>query len=278
MAFKNFSESKLLISKLNTYLDELPKDEEQIEALFYKIARYNLKAFGEKLQQARITSGYSQLGMANSLHVRQATFSDWEHGKNLPRIAYLKQLIEVYQIDPADLIEVNPQKIVNDSLVPLVDSSFFISKSLEVFIHDLCFLTDVPKIPVSYSDKLSFAFRVTDSSMMGGNKPILEDSILLCSTNGLSGKTTKEQALYCDKKLCLVSVCSHEPVVRLITYDNGVLSLTALNSKWNSYSFPDDVKNELFLNNIDECMFNGVKTYSTSVQIFGIVKKMYVDF
>ena len=278
MAYKKFSESKVLMSKLKTYCEDLPEDEEQLEALFYKVARNNIKSFGDKLKQARLEYGGAQSGMANFLNVRQATFSDWENGKNLPRIHYLKELLAVYNIDPSDLIDVNPLKIVNDSFIPLVDSSLFLSKRYEDFEHDLERGTNFHKIPVSISENLSFALCMPDSSMFGGDKPIYDNSVLLCSTKGLKGKSSDELFLFCDNKICVVNICGEEPLIRLLKYDDNVLSLIALNEKWTSYSFPDEKE---YLKNLDDvkcCIYKEHETYSNSVKIFGIVKKMYVDF
>ena len=278
MAYKKFSEYKVLMSKLRSYSEELPEDEDQIEALYLKIARKNIIYFGEKLKEARLEYGGAQGGMANSLNVRQATFSDWENGKSLPRIHNIKELVEIYQIDPGDLIEVNPLKLANDSFIPLVDNNLFIRTDFESFKHNLEYIRNVPRIPVSISDKLSFAYRVTDSSMFGGATPIYENSMLLCSTAGLGGKAIREQAVFCNSKICIVNVCGDEPLIRLLTFENNVLTLTAFNTKWPTYCFPEGRENLLNLNDVKDCIYKGHETHLGSVRIFGVVKKMYVEF
>lgn len=267
----------MLLSKLKSYSDYLPEDEEQLEALYFKVARNNLKSFGDKLREIRTEKGIAQAGIANQLNVRQATYSDWENGRNLPRIFYLKELLAIYDIDPADLIDINPLKIVNDSFVPLIDGYFFMSKRFEDFKRQLSSLSNYPRIPVSLADKISFAIRATDDSMFGGNKPIYTNSVLLCSTEGLSGKIIQEQAQFCNNKICIVNVCGETPLIRLVNYENNVLSLLPSNNHWQKYCFPDGKDNLRNLDDVKYCLYNDFETHLSSVQIFGIVKKMYVD-
>ena len=278
--YQKFSDSSLLISKLKTYSDELSEDESTIETLFLKIAKTNLKLLGKRLQEARKSKGYSQVGLTNILKVRQATFSDWENGKNLPRLDALKQLLELYDVDPGELIDVNPLKLVNDSFIHVVDDDLFRFKTFDTFLFDLKNLEDKKRIPVPASDQLSFAYKVHDSSMLSAvssNISLFNNSLVLCSTHELSDTTFSQREIICKDKICIVSICHEEPMLRLIKYENGVLSLIALNGDYKSYGFPDGAEYEKFLEDSDNCIYHGQKTYSCSVEIFGIAKKMYVD-
>ncbi|WP_295365358.1 helix-turn-helix transcriptional regulator [uncultured Succinivibrio sp.] len=278
MPFSKLSDSKLLIKKLKSYSAEIPNNEEELGLLFMKAARSNLTCFSKRLKRARLEQGRSQVSVASLLNVRQATFSEWENGKYLPNLCHIRQLINIYGIDPAELIEDNPIRIIQDSLVPLLDEKYLTNTVNEVN-YSIRTITGVQRIPVSHSEhQIAFAYRNPDSSMFGGSKPIFENSVLICSIRELLTRSESNLFLYCDNKICIVNVGFGAPLVRLLRYDNNVLSLIALNPKWPSYSFPDGKEYVKNLTDVKDCLYNGKELYSDSIQIVGIVKKMYVDF
>lgn len=279
MPIVKLSDSSLLISKLKSYAKEVPvNDETELEFLFYKAARSNPEYFSRTLRNARLKIRYSQTWIANKLNVRQATYSEWENGKYIPKITHLLKIVNILEIDPADLIDENPLQTIKDCFIPLVDNSYFKPVDLEHFVSFMNSIKNkYPSVPVLVYDFLSFAYRITDSSMYGGEKPIFENSILLFSIMELD-TGIENQFLYCDNKICIVTIDDHEPIIRLLKYDNNVLSLIPFNPKWPSYSFPDGKE---YLKNIDDpkcCLYNGKETFSNSIHIRGILKKMYVDF
>lgn len=273
---QNFSESSLLKSKLKTYTDKLPDTEQGLESLYAYVVRGNKKSFAEKLKKARTSKDISQVAMAKKLGVQTSTFSSWENAVNQPRISTIKQLTELYQIDAADLIDVNHFNLSNDSFVPLLNSSDFLFTDFENFCHNLE-SEHKEKVPVSLSEQLAFAYKVEDLAMFGGDKPVSVGSLILASTFELKDLQFNKKEILCKNKICIVSICHEEPMLRLIKYENCVLSLIALNGDYKSYCFPDSAEYEKFLKDSDNCIYHGQKTYSCSVEIFGIAKKMYVD-
>ena len=65
-------------------------------------------AVGERLRTARERSGLTQEALAEQLHVTRQTISNWEGGKSLPDIEYLKALAEALNIPIEHLIYAQP--------------------------------------------------------------------------------------------------------------------------------------------------------------------------
>lgn len=276
--YQKFSESDLLKSKLLTYVEELPLNEEEIESLFMHVAKGNVKAFSNKLKQARIDKGISQLAMASQLDTRQATFSGWENGLNIPRIATLKRILELYALDPGELLDPNPLSLKNDSNVPELDRQFFFFKSFDDFTHELQKVSSQRVVPVALSDKLSFAFKMEDESMNSGSKAIPKDALVLCSTFELRHLDFSQKEVIVNNKIALVSIAKQDPQLRLIKYENGILSVIPLNKDFKQYSFPDNEEcKKQFIKDNSLCLFNGYETYAGAVEIYGIAKKVIFD-
>lgn len=278
MSLMKFADSDVLKSKLRTYKDPLPENEDGLEALFSYVIKGNLKSFSEKLRNARNNKGISQISMSEYLDVRQSTFSSWERGTNQPRVNTIKMLCEYYDIDPSELIDINPLNVKNDSSVPLVEKSAFLWQKFEPFLDYLKKYEPKENIPIPLSDDLSFAYKVEDMSMFGGDKPLVKNSIVLFSTSELKDLDHHKKEVVCRNKICLVSICGEEPLIRLIKYDNGVLSLIAVNSiHGKSYSFPDSNDFISYLEHDSDCIYNGAKTQSVAVEFFGIAKKVIMN-
>ncbi len=77
------------------------------------------KHFSARLRQARESADIRQGLIADHLHVRQSTVSDWMHAKHLPGIGQLAQLADLLEVDLHWLItgreRPSPQEeLVND--------------------------------------------------------------------------------------------------------------------------------------------------------------------
>lgn len=63
----------------------------------------------ERLKQARITCGMTQEQVTERVMVSRVTLSHWENGKNLPDIACLISLSDIYQISLDELLKGDPK-------------------------------------------------------------------------------------------------------------------------------------------------------------------------
>lgn len=275
--YPKFSESELLKSKLRTYVTDLPNDEEELENLFIHVAKGNLQSFSDKLRGARIALGYSQAAMSNQLQTRQATFSAWENGANIPRLSTLKRILELYNLDPGELIDVNPLQLINDSSVPILNRQHFLFKSFETFIYELDKTEYSKVVPVPISDQLSFAYSLEDDSMNGGEKAMPKGAIVLCSTKELRNLTTSQKEDVIKNRFALVSPAKQDPQLRFIKYEDGVLSLIPLNPKYKLYEFPDTEDCKKYLSDESACQFKGYETFAASVEVYGIAKRVLFD-
>lgn len=78
---------------------------------------------GNKLQQARIKSGYTQEQTADALGISRQTISNWENERTYPDIKSVVILSELYKVSLDYLLKEKEETIVNDYIDYLKEST-----------------------------------------------------------------------------------------------------------------------------------------------------------
>jgi len=77
-------------------------------------ARYNAKAYGEKLRTLRMKEGLSQGKVAELLGITQKAVSWWELGENWPNLTDIPVLARLYHCSVGDLVP----DLLDDDIIP----------------------------------------------------------------------------------------------------------------------------------------------------------------
>ncbi len=274
MKVADLSDSVLLKQIFLTYKAEFPNSESELEKQYMSLLKIEPLFLAKQLKAIRTEKGFSQEDIAQQLNVKQASLSAWELGVRIPKIKYVKALIDIYNIDPGALLKKNPNFIEPLNSLPILDSNFFIHQSFENIESILKKHSFDKTISSSYSNECNFAFAVQDNSM----EPLFpKGSIAICSTEELKGKEKEEQLIIANNKYAIVNITGQEGRLRKIKYENRVLSLIPLNKDEPFYNFPESEEFEKFVTDKNSMYFHGYITSSASVRIFGIAKFVFFD-
>lgn len=282
MNLPNFPSIKL-ITKLKTYYPNLNetsyKDVEQ--SLIYVITGFK-KEFGENLRKFRTSTGMTQTTASNLFQVTLAAYSQWETGKISPRPTKVEEICKALNIDPADLINVNPvsSEAIYDRRVPILSLDFFKAKTFgsafrEFHNQDI---SCSEKVKADEYGKYDYAVRVTNTDMVSDRVSLPNGGIALCSWKDLMGKEPLEQMQVADGTLALVSIVYNTVVFREVHFDGKFLTLKCWNKDQEENRFPLKLGDEALLDDPEQAKFAGIVTPASYIQIFGIVKKCLIDY
>ena len=282
MNLPNFPSIKL-ITKLKTYYPNLnetsSKDVEQ--SLIYVITGFK-KEFGENLRKFRTSTGMTQTTASNLFQVTLAAYSQWETGKISPRPTKVEEICKALNIDPADLINVNPvsSEAIYDRRVPILSLDFFKAKTFgsafrEFHNQDI---SCSEKVKADEYGKHDYAVRVTNTDMVSDRVSLPNGGIALCSWKDLMGKEPLEQMQVADGTLALVSIVYNTVVFREVHFDGKFLTLKCWNKDQEENRFPLKLGDEALLDDPEQAKFAGIVTPASYIQIFGIVKKCLIDY
>lgn len=282
MNLPNFPSLKL-ITKLKTYYPNLnetsSKDVEQ--SLIYVITGFK-KEFGENLRKFRTSTGMTQTTASNLFQVTLAAYSQWETGKISPRPTKVEEICKALNIDPADLINVNPvsSEAIYDRRVPILSLDFFKAKTFgsafrEFHNQDI---SCSEKVKADEYGKYDYAVRVTNTDMVSDRVSLPNGGIALCSWKDLMGKEPLEQMQVADGTLALVSIVYNTVVFREVHFDGKFLTLKCWNKDQEENRFPLKLGDEALLDDPEQAKFAGIVTPASYIQIFGIVKKCLIDY
>ncbi|MDY5064412.1 MAG: helix-turn-helix transcriptional regulator [Succinivibrio sp.] len=282
MNLPNFPSIKL-ITKLKTYYPNLnetsSKDVEQ--SLIYVITGFK-KEFGENLRKFRTSTGMTQTTASNLFQVTLAAYSQWETGKISPRPTKVEEICKALNIDPADLINVNPvsSEAIYDRRVPILSLDFFKAKTFgsafrEFHNQDI---SCSEKVKADEYGKYDYAVRVTNTDMVSDRVSLPNGGIALCSWKDLMGKEPLEQMQVADGTLALVSIVYNTVVFREVHFDGKFLTLKCWNKDQEENRFPLKLGDEALLDDPEQAKFAGIVTPASYIQIFGIVKKCLIDY
>lgn len=62
------------------------------------------RAFGERLREARLRSGVSQLGLSAAASLSQPYLSDLEQGRRNPTLVTIRTIAQALDLDPRELL------------------------------------------------------------------------------------------------------------------------------------------------------------------------------
>ena len=227
------------------------KDVEQ--SLIYVITGFK-KEFGENLRKFRTSTGMTQTTASNLFQVTLAAYSQWETGKISPRPTKVEEICKALNIDPADLINVNPvsSEAIYDRRVPILSLDFFKAKTFgsafrEFHNQDI---SCSEKVKADEYGKYDYAVRVTNTDMVSDRVSLPNGGIALCSWKDLMGKEPLEQMQVADGTLALVSIVYNTVVFREVHFDGKFLTLKCWNKDQEENRFPlsniKDYQYELF--------------------------------
>ena len=271
--YSDLSSSTNLIAKLQTYFPKLTNDVSDIEKSFMFVIKNYPKEFGKNLSKIRDSKNINQLAFSKYLNISRPAYTSWELGTHVPRLYKVKEIISLLQIDPADLISTNPIQFDDSSSVSLLTSEFFVETRLEVLESKIKSAKNLERIRVPLGESHSFAFMVQNEDMVGNSKFIPNNTVLLCSSNSLKDASTESKRLnLVNNKIAIVSICGGPALVRELSFDGNMLSLTAWNGNILTLRFPLDISSS----NSSATLFHNQPTSTSSVQIYGIVE--YVIF
>lgn len=282
MNLPNFPSLKL-ITKLKTYYPNLnetsSKDVEQ--SLIYVITGFK-KEFGENLRKFRTSTGMTQTTASNLFQVTLAAYSQWETGKISPRPTKIEEICKALNIDPADLINVNPvsSEAIYDRRVPILPLDFFKAKTFGSAFSEFQNqdISCSEKVKADEYGKYDFAVRVTNTDMTSDRVSLPNGGIALCSWKDLMGKEPLEQMQVADGSLALVSIVYNTVVFREVHFDGKFLTLKCWNKDQEEKRFPVKLGDEALLDDPEQAKFAGIVTPASYIQIFGIVKKCLIDY
>lgn len=277
--YKKFSNSVYLRSKLQTFFPQITNDDKELERSFMYVIKTYPKEFGQKLKELRIKNDYQQVGLANLLNVSQAAYSSWETGGHLPRLHKIKELLDLYQIDPSELIISNPEKKIDGVFVPLVDSKFFIGNRFYDFEHKLLCSNELEAVSVPIGELCDFSFKLEDDEMFGSSKGIMKGSVLLCSFYDLKNALSNEDKYaLIHNRLVVLSICGGPAMLREVRFEGNFLRIIAWNEKVSDIKIAITSNIEPSGNFDDSMLINGHVTSDNSVQFYGVVTKAFFDF
>lgn len=255
------------------------KDVEQ--SLIYVITGFK-KEFGENLRKFRTSTGMTQTTASNLFQVTLAAYSQWETGKISPRPTKVEEICKALNIDPADLINVNPvsSEAIYDRRVPILSLDFFKAKTFgsafrEFHNQDI---SCSEKVKADEYGKYDYAVRVTNTDMVSDRVSLPNGGIALCSWKDLMGKEPLEQMQVADGTLALVSIVYNTVVFREVHFDGKFLTLKCWNKDQEENRFPLKLGDEALLEDPEQAKFAGIVTPASYIQIFGIVKKCLIDY
>ncbi len=282
MNLPNFPSEKL-ISKLKTYYPNLnetsSKDVEQ--SLIYVITGFK-KEFGENLRKFRTSTGMTQTTASNLFQVTLAAYSQWETGKISPRPTKIEEICKALNIDPADLINVNPvsSEAIYDRRVPILSLDFFKAKTFGSAFSDFkkLDLNSLENVKSDEYGKYDYAVRVTNTDMVSDRVSLPNGGIALCSWKDLMGKEPLEQMQVADGSLALVSIVYNTVVFREVHFDGKFLTLKCWNKDQEEKRFPVKLGDEALLDDPEQAKFAGIVVPACFVQIFCIVKTCIINF
>lgn len=255
------------------------KDVEQ--SLIYVITGFK-KEFGENLRKFRTSTGMTQTTASNLFQVTLAAYSQWETGKISPRPTKIEEICKALNIDPADLINVNPvsSEAIYDRRVPILSLDFFKAKTFGSAFSDFkkLDLNSLENVKSDEYGKYDYAVRVTNTDMVSDRVSLPNGGIALCSWKDLMGKEPLEQMQVADGSLALVSIVYNTVVFREVHFDGKFLTLKCWNKDQEEKRFPVKLGDEALLDDPEQAKFAGIVVPACFVQIFCIVKTCIINF
>lgn len=274
----NFSSSFELINKLRTYIPKLGIDEENLERAYIFVVKSHPKEFGDKLRLYRKKNGYSQLAFSNALNIGQTTYSTWETGVHSPKLANIKKIVSLLNLDPAELIAANEPKDGTANCVPILTAPFFRQLMPSDLDRALELASGLTYTRVPTGEIYDFAFRQSSTDMMGDECAIPPGALALCESWCLKDCVTYEQRFKAaDTRLAVVSFMGNA-MIREVHFVGGVLHLLAWNPKCEPMAFPMDAEVAKKMQPGEATKYLGFETFAQNVLLFGVIDKYIFDF
>ena len=282
MNLPNFPSEKL-ISKLKTYYPDLDvSSPKNVELSLLNVVTGFKKEFGENLRKFRTSTGMTQTTASNLFQVTLAAYSQWETGKISPRPTKVEEICKALNIDPADLINVNPvsSEAIYDRRVPILSLDFFKAKTFGSAFSEFkkLDLNSLENVKSDEFGKYDYAVRVTNTDMVSDRVSLPNGGIALCSWKDLMGKEPLEQMQVADGSLALVSIVYNTVVFREVHFDGKFLTLKCWNKDQEEKRFPVKLGDEALLDDPEQAKFAGIVVPACFIQIFCIVKTCIINF
>lgn len=158
--FDNIFLDEDLYKKILEFFPYIKKDPCEIKKAFLNIYRAESIYIGNRLAFYRKEKGYSQVKISSYLNVRQATCSEWEHGKSLPSLKRLIEICSIYNISFKDLLPSrfsNVTDLSNKILIELDkdDFLFFFESIVQFQLYLLSLYNNENNKMSSYSEKIN---------------------------------------------------------------------------------------------------------------------------
>lgn len=99
---------------------------------------------GEKLKKIRQEKGYSQADLAKLLQLSRASYFNWENGKTKPNQKNLKQLSQIFKVDPTYFL--SEHDIVNIFLKLNPDNQVKLENYAEELLKEQEIIKPLPKL------------------------------------------------------------------------------------------------------------------------------------
>ena len=271
---KNLSSSEGLISKLLTFFPTLERGEDRVAKATMFVVKGHSVEFGSNLRELRKAKGYNQIDLAKLLEVGQNTYSNWETGTHVPKLANIKRIVELLDADPADLMPVNTEGRGGIAKVPIITSSFLKLLRPGDLRRTMALAGELPYIRVPEGEVYDFAFREEDTDMVGDKMAIPPGSIALCQTRCFRDCVTSEQRFQAaNGHLAVVSFMGMQGMIREVHFLDEVLNLVPWNPDAKLMAFPTDMKYADRVQPREAMKYLGYDTLAQHVEIFGVIEK-----
>lgn len=272
----NFSDSDLLFKKLRTYDSTLERDEVSVRKAIIKFLKIEPTRFAENLKTIRESKGISQIGLSNYLGISQTSYSAWETGNHVPRIAKLELLSQLLEVDVGDLFP-EAQVKADITYIPVFKSIDFLYKTLGTFKSVPASFSQEKTIDY-YNGAYQFAYVVEDDSMVGADNLLPKNSLIFCSNSELSIVSDKlEQLLALSGKVVLLSIAKGPALLRELSFDGTYIRIKA----WNS-----NIPEKICLSSGSKSLPKGKESFAlynnhpltvSMIEVFGVARKQVQD-
>lgn len=269
-----------LISKLKTYYPNL--DESSIDdvenALLCVIGGFR-DIFSSNLRRIRGKFQMTQSTASEIFDVSYSSYSAWENGKSIPRASNLKLGCMKMNVDPAELISINPvsPESVFERKVPLISIDFFRGKPFAYAFRDFELALKKDEfhfIPVEEYGRYDYAVEIDNADFPIDDFLTSHKATAFCSWKEFAGQDPIEQMKIANNKLCLIAFMTNRFSLRRVFFDGKFLKLAPINKSEQEYIFPLKMDYIGEMKEPEKAKYLGYDTLAANVQIYGNVKNI----
>lgn len=269
-----FSESDLLFKKLRSYFPSLERNEKSVRSAVIKLLKIHPESFSSNLREIRENHSINQIALSNYLGISQTSYSSWETGAHVPRLAKLEELCLQLGVDVGEFF--NEADSCGNKELPLFRSSDFKAlKSDYFFNYKLQHFSD--RHQDYFNSAYQFVYLNTDDGMMGIDRVIPKNCWIYCSTSEVQYADYSEIIPLIDGKIVLLCIAGGPAILREIKFDGTYLRLKA----WNQ-----EIEEKICLLSEKQPMPKGKEIAATylnhplvisMLEFFGVAKKIVME-